>query len=535
MAQLNDSDVNLKVTFDYTKSPKEFIFEDVTDYASKAISKTVAKGIIKVVHKPTNTTVYENTNFSSPDIDPDVSTTAGLNLNIPTDNNNNPLKGEYEFTYTVRISGGSISNSYDVEEVKTYDHQYDTPTGNVELEVSCTKPEIKSVDKTGYTVKSVTPSITRKKDDDSDGHIIEYPGNVTEADKTGTTRTISSSTLYTLNDDSLQYYSRLTSQLDYDYGDDVHVKDKITASATKDVQCGNICDLYCCIKDQRSRVDRFKSKNRGKYLEELDILSKMIEYGILIDWALKCDKGADIDTWTTKILELGNCESGCGCNDGEPQLVQGLGLSSQDVDVQEGSGIKVTESTSGDTTVWTVSLDATLNSKLNTIRESALSEGDGISISKSSSGYTDTYTISIDIQNSDLSTWVAAVYELDFSTNAGTAPTITKQAESKYGGTASGTLSLTDEIWAAGSNVQFRITSPTSNGTHFAPNIDILKATNAGGVNIGDFYELRMSEYDESNSTIKFGIVDRTDGSFMTGNSFAGFIDKMTIAIKIGA
>ena len=121
------STIDFNTTFDYTASPKVLGFEDTVDYSGQSVNISNATGVIKVVN-PAGDTVYNNTNHSTPDINPSVSRLNTTTIPIPLMANGSVMQGEYSFTYTVRYTDNTLAQSYDVVYTKTFTLNYTSPS-----------------------------------------------------------------------------------------------------------------------------------------------------------------------------------------------------------------------------------------------------------------------------------------------------------------------------------------------------------------------------------------------------------------------
>jgi len=333
--------VSFTTTFNF--STKKFNFADTTDYVSQGIDPSDV-AICFEITDPLGNTLYNNTDFTAPDIDPNVALTNNL-ISLLLDSDGNVVVGEYTVLakYHVDASVDTVFNyaEHTVTLSETYDlSEYTSPTVEIELTSNCITPLLKSNDITDYRVDGVTPTIVRV-------HTIFFPAVLQLADLVGSGKILQTAVFYT-NEHSSEVESTLT----YDFGD-YFVADVVSGTATIDVECdAQLCDLYCCIAAEFARYTANKNVNKILADKHLKNWMMMMDAAGQIGIALSCGKDSDINTLTTFILDLGNCQPGCGCSTGDPVPVVGLGgLGSVNVAVDTcGNGIEVSSVTVGGVT-----------------------------------------------------------------------------------------------------------------------------------------------------------------------------------------
>ena len=137
--------------------------------------------------------------------------------------------------------------------------------------------------------------------------------------------------------------------------------------------------------------------NTIRATEELAKYSQMIDISGMLKIALDCSKEDHVSDYVAKILEIGNCDAGCSCGDGTPQLVTGLGVAGAEVIVEAGTGMTVVAVTGSGTTTYTVSLSSTNITLLANLNNTVIVDGSGISsvlVTTTVGGVTtNTYTI----------------------------------------------------------------------------------------------------------------------------------------------
>ena len=99
--------------------------------------------------------------------------------------------------------------------------------------------------------------------------------------------------------------------------------------------------------------------------------------------SIKCGKSDQATEYVKDILKIAECDAGCSCDDGQPQLVTGLGINGNDVVVQEGVGVQIDELTSNGTTYYTVNLSAENVQKLANISAAIVAAGANVVVTPS--------------------------------------------------------------------------------------------------------------------------------------------------------
>jgi len=156
----------------------------------------------------------------------------------------------------------------------------------------------------------------------------------------------------------------------------------------------------------------------------------------LIGTAVKCGKGDHISEYVVEILRIADCDAGCGCEDGTPQLVTGLGVSGDEVIVAEGTGISVAVADGGGGKTYTVSLSTANQTKLTNMSNTIVASGTNASVSSSSAtvGGIQTFTYVVSATDTIVeSLFVRCLLTL----SAGVVPVITISSQNNYGSTFS--------------------------------------------------------------------------------------------------
>ena len=411
--------------FDYAETTKQIKFTDSTNFASQSVTASNVTVVAKV--EGPSGVFYNNTNHSSPDISPGTSLDSIITIPLPLGGDGLPEQG----TYTITLSYYDSSSGITVVSAKTFVLNYASPTINIEMTVDCITPLLTADDETSYTVNSVTPTITR-------AFAIHYPPSTPTADVTGTAATLTTSVFYTVADSTVEHSSSLTSTLSYlfDSDDLIYVLDSITGSKVIQVACnGDICDIYCCIRSQYLRYKNAKGSDEVLAKSEYKKFEQVMALASLVGNAVKCGKNDHISAYVAEILDIADCDAGCSCTDGTPQLVTGLAINGNTVVVQGGTGILTPSVTGGGTTTYTVSLSSANINKLASTYNRELTAGTNVtSISEATAtaGDVTTKTSTINVDSMYNEGLLARVL---FTMNSAAVPTITIPAQNEYGTT----------------------------------------------------------------------------------------------------
>ena len=159
-----NADVNFTTKFFLTNQPKNVVVTDTIDYAGLGEIIANFKGVLLVAGP--KGTIYENTDFNNPDIDPSVSRNSTTQINLPVDGYDGfVLHGEYTVKYTVKDMVG-LGEYY---KTIVYDYTYDEPTVTVRVESGPFSAKLRSYDDTNYGDDIST--LTRE-------HRVEYPNEI---------------------------------------------------------------------------------------------------------------------------------------------------------------------------------------------------------------------------------------------------------------------------------------------------------------------------------------------------------------------
>lgn len=412
--------VDFDSKFRYDLSTKQVTFTDTTDYVSQGVDPADITVVIKA-ETAGGGIFYNNVNHGVPDIDPDVSLDSTIVIPLPLVGGL-PLQDDYTFTLEYQDTSGV---PYEVTKAKSFTLDYSSPTVDIDMTVDCITPRLTADDETSYTVAGVDPSIVRD-------FKIHYPPSVPTADVTGTGATLYTATFYTVADSTVEHSSSLTSDLTYDFSGGFYVIDEVTGSQVIQVACdGDLCDIYCCIRSQWNRYEAAKGQNSVLAQKELAIFHQITALAEMVGLALRCSKSTHISDYVSEILLLADCDAGCSCNDGTPQLVTGLGAGGSDVTVIAGTGVSVSEAGGA----YTVSLSSENVAKLAATYNSVVAAGTNVSSVVETSvtaGNVTTKTYTVNTTN----TFVESTFvEILLSFPTGAVPSYSVTSQKQYGTT----------------------------------------------------------------------------------------------------
>lgn len=514
--------VDFTTTFNYVPSTKVFKFEDTTDYAGAGVSASDYEGLIKVVD-PDGLTIYNNTNWASPDIEPGTSVYNTTTIPLPLDGDGEVKQGSYTFTYTVSDDNGSttLTKSY------TYTFAYDAVEIAITPSVNYNTPLLKGTDSTSYTVNAITPTITR-------AWTLTYPSVLGISPVTGTGSTVTTGTFYTTSSGAYQYTFTLISTLSYDMGSGLYVSDEISGTDYIDVSSdASLCQLYCGLRSSYTRWQANKMTNPANATKYLNEFMAVMSISTLLQAAYDCGKTEDASGYVAMIKAIGNFDD-CSCDGDEPVLVTGLGGGGTTV-VAAGTGLSLATDVSGTTTTYTLSLSAANIALLASLYNTEVTAGTGMRVTSATVGNTKTFTIS---------TTIVEVQELvEYATitlSSGSLPVISYGNSKTYGGylqaaTVANANNSSAAVWQANNNY-FTVSGFFTGGTYnYYPQVSIVSATPTRTVGSGvESYgrPLEVEIIETSATSFKFRFANKS-GNPMTGNLVDSAMASITLLIKI--
>lgn len=362
------------------------VITDTTDYATPSIPLSGVVGCITNITSPALTVVYSNSNFSAPDVTRQTSASSTTiippPLNVAT---GLPELGLYSITYEVEIDDG-VNPVYYVSQTNTFTNAYVQPTPCIEATVDCASPLFTAEDTTAYTVASVTPTITRTLE-------IAFPFNQ-QNQQVAPTISTTAATLSVTNFYNGTQTIYLTSVVSYAFTGFTLI-DTISATRAVEVDCTDVCSIYCCTQSLANRLIEARTSNRTEY----GILSQLASVvGFLMNQlsnAIKCGRGDDTTALISAIKTIANCTDDCGCSDNTvPTLVTGLGLTLSTTVDSGGSPVVVTPATVGSNTNYAVSLTPAFVTLVNSLNNAVVVAGTNVTVTASALvNNTITYTV----------------------------------------------------------------------------------------------------------------------------------------------
>lgn len=417
--------VNFNAVFANHLATKRFSFTDLTDYAGQGSVIANAKVTIKVT-APTGV-IYDNLgNVGSPDIVPNTSRNNTTTILVPL------VAGKPEVgVYTFEVSVYDGVNTVNLE--KTFTYSFASPSVTITQDINCIAPRLSNQDTTNYVVANVAPSSSFAVTDASSasdyfkvtgdatglfqagvtfsvagstGNNTDYTVVTSSYDQSANKTQINVATVASSTGDGIIYvkynkifypqvlglspivgyttllqtnsfynktheFSVSTTNL-YSFGNGIYIVDKTSNTAEADINCDvMLCDVYCCIATVRNNW--FYSIGTNKTMADIYERKYVLITSLLSELrnAFECNQASATSVLTNKILEIAECEAGCGCNDNTPTPISGVGGAANNVVVESaGNGISVTSNVAGSTTTYTLGLTpaiiASMTGKYNT-------------------------------------------------------------------------------------------------------------------------------------------------------------------------
>tara|TARA_R110001599_G_scaffold66248_2_gene187222 strand:- start:24405 stop:26222 length:1818 start_codon:yes stop_codon:yes gene_type:complete len=453
---LTTTDFN--VSFLLGGSSKVFKFTDVTDYTSQGESLNDVTGRIKIT-APSGV-VYNNLGGSA-DITGSTSRINTTSIQVPLLSDGTPEVGLYTFEYQSTIGAvvvskiktfsysykkptpsnqvtvdcltpelsGSDTTNYLVNSLTPFDRFSITSVSAANNTISIAGEKVGFVavgdtfsvtgssaingdytvtgvdykfssteNNTVITVASITSAstgglvVTRKT-------TLFYPSVLQLPPLVGTQKTLDTSTFYSQTNEFL-----FKTKGYYEYTNGISISDSFSSSKEIDVDCDiRLCDIFCCINSLFNDYIKYKEANNTTLAAiELERYVLATSHLASLRTAFECGDTAAVDNLVTQIKKVAQCNSDCSCSDGTPSIIGGLsgggGSSSTSVVTSGGNGIDVSSSVSGSVTDFSLTLNSSvvsdIQSGLATSSVSSLS-GSGISVTPSSSGANTEYSLAL--------------------------------------------------------------------------------------------------------------------------------------------
>jgi len=472
------TNTKLNISYSLDSDPKEFVFTDVTDYASQSVALVDITGSIKVT-APSGVTYSGQPN----DIDGSVGRINQNQILVPLLSDGTPEIGNYTFEYTATDGVDTVVYT------KLVAFQYVKPVASIQTTVDCLSPLLKTEDTTNYLYGSISPvdrfnlvaadsgantfsiagersafvrqgdtfSIISSTGNDGDYTVtsVSYDGvtdrtvigvaNVADNTADGTLVTRKSEIFYpqVLGLNPVVGYSKVletsvfytethefkyVTKSFYDLTDGVSIVDFNTDSDELKIECDvKLCEVFCCINSKFNEYLTFK--NRGNTtLSEIALEQYILATSHLsaLKQAFQCGDSQAVSNLVTQIQDVTNCNGDCSCSDSEPVLVTGLGGGSNTVVQSSGNGIIVQSVVAGDTTTYTLSLSQSiLDDIANASATSSVVSGDGSLIVTSSSALGNTeYDVRLPPATPIIEPKEFMAFDLELDLTSGITPTV---------------------------------------------------------------------------------------------------------------
>lgn len=502
---------SFSTVFDLSLTPKQFKFTDTFDYVSNGISLSWVKDCF-TIFDPAGNPFYSNNDFNNPDIDRNSGAINTTQIALPILPNGSVVPGTYTIIMSTQVDDGVTS--YIVTTTSTYTYTFVAPVIQVVQTVDCISPSFVSSDITNYIVDGITPVVVRDHKVYVASSPISYVQSVTP--------------IITLG--SGQFYNGLqetvlTSTCTYTYPDGHQVTIVISGNKTIAVDCTYFCAIYCCLRSINSNIKKYKGVNdmlATQYEETFAQVMGLVELATL---AYSCGKQNDVNGYLVQIQELADCTTDCGCADGAPQAVTGLGGGSgANVTIQScSSGIAVTSSTVGANTTWTICLDPALVAKINNSYNTVVVGGNGISVT--STGVVNgvnTYTVTGNVSPANL-----CAFKIKITYASPSSVTLTIQNAQASGAlltipTSAISLNYPSLLWAGSSN-RFKVSGFLANPTITpAYKVSALLIQNFTTAKNQNYYLSVTSALSVNNGEIYFNLVDVLNNIIPTNNILIG-------------
>lgn len=358
-------------------------FTDISLFAGQGVPLADVNGSFKIT-APSGTVVYNNVDYTNGGCDIDLATSLNSQqtVSLPLTSGNLIEPGVYTIVYTVYNS--VLAVYYTV--TQTYTFSYISPVVYIEQTVDCLSPLFTSTDITEYTVNSIVPTKVEV-------HTIYFP-NGSEGQGSpviGSGLVVTTSTFY-----NGTQTTTISSTLTYVNSDGLIISDVITGSEEILVDCTDICGIYCCIRTVEQTMDEYRITNQEKYKEYRAIFSQVMGYAAMVTFAIRCGKSDEVSDLMAQLRIIAKCTDDCGCSDGEPTQVTGLGGLINNIVVNScGNGVIVTPVEVGNTITYTVCLSTAFVNLVNSFYNTIVEQGNNIVVAGPDiSGITRTFTVS---------------------------------------------------------------------------------------------------------------------------------------------
>ena len=143
----------------------------------------------------------------------------------------------------------------------------------------------------------------------------------------------------------------------WDYGNGIKIVDSFSSTKEIDVECDvRLCDIFCCVNATFNEYMKYKCVNKTLADIALERYTIVTSHLASLRTAFECGDSAAVDSLTTQIKEVAQCNDDCSCSDGDPTPITGLGGSGTVVVQSGGNGVEVASNVVGNTTTYTLTL-----------------------------------------------------------------------------------------------------------------------------------------------------------------------------------
>jgi microcystin-dependent protein len=357
--------ISFKTTFDLSLTPKQFIFEDLSDYIGQGIAEADVNGCIKEIISPSGIPYYTNADFSDAGCDIQVAVDRVSKIVIPLPQTGGVVEaGDYTITY--RVYNKDTDEYYEI--TNTYTYTYVPKTITITQDADCLSPRFTSTDTTDYGIDGAELTLIRQ-------HVIDFPyGSAGEGSPiSGPLATYSTSVFY-----NGTQTTEIGSSLQYVFEDGLVVKDYLTGVKEILVACEDTCAIMCCIKAAWTRLKGYATTNRTEYNLLLPIFNLAVSDLVLLMRSQSCGMADDMSQYLSDIKTLLNCTDDCCTESDTPTQVIGLG-NINIVVVESGDAVVEVEAVvAGTTTTYTITLAEAFVAKVNALWSSIVAAGQNI-------------------------------------------------------------------------------------------------------------------------------------------------------------
>lgn len=369
----------------------QIIVDDQTDYVGQGIpldgTYTVRGFLAITLASSTGTsTIYNNIGGTTPDIDPNTSTTSVLTIDLPKDSGGNILQGTYSIVYNVIVGDPDQVGVIvaDVTDGFSYTYQQDLPTVCLTADVNCQGATITSYDSTDYGLYATVDRT----------HNL-YPPPATGATTiTGTQASLSSgSPIY-----DKTWTQEVISTVTYNFPSGLIAIVSVEGSREIPVVCDlGMSKIFCCLKKVFNRYNSLMAKNIVAANDlYIDTVKPMLEAMVMYNAAVAAGNTNGASYYYNLTIETSGCGEDCGCSSSDPQLIEpNIGSSNVTIVTSPDNSISVVPVVDGITTTYQIQVSAALQAALSAIKNTVVTTATPtyLEVTSVTVGNTTTYTV----------------------------------------------------------------------------------------------------------------------------------------------